>query len=177
MSWRERLGLTSNLYSAVVWLVYTLVGLGFAVGAGGMATLLARSYTYGDLTDGGQFAVFTASMLVGTYYVVHKPTSLRLPGAEWFGVLSLIGLVFAALVVAFATLQANGVEINGEPVNPQVFRWPSIGLFSASVVMAFIAVWLDNERSRPAPREGAKRHLEDLRTEFNKASEANSGDD
>ena len=153
-------------YGAVVWLIYTLFGLAATVGVGALASVAVSDFSLGDITDGGQFAVYTASMLVGTYYVVHKPQVLQFPRSELFGIVLAAGLMMAAAFVTLSTLEAGGVTIDEKPINPNILRWPTVGLFFLAAVVAFRAVWVEGQQSNPAPAESLEQQLGELTTKF-----------
>ena len=59
--------------------------------------------------------------------------------ARWFLFTSLLALLVVICFVVLATLDKSDIA-----VNPQSFRWPSVIFFAIALVMAFVAVALDN---------------------------------
>ncbi len=139
------------MYSTVLWLTYTVVGLSISVILGTITGVAVSSstLTLSNFTANGQFAVYTAGMVVSTYYLVHKPAAFRLPYTEWFGIVSLVALTFTLAFIAVATLVAAKYQVNGKPINQDLYQVPSIILFAVSLAVAFYAVLLDNRRSHP----------------------------
>lgn len=154
----------SPWYRAIIWLMYTLLGILIPIGFGSIFVASVAGWALGDITDGGQFGIYAAAMLIATLYMIVKPTTpkLQFPSAEWFAAITVLGLFGSALFFALGTLFSKGIVTNSW------FRWPSVGLFVGSLALAFRAVWLDIERMEPdllARRQQEQRTLED---EFDK---------
>ena len=135
-------------YDAFIWLVFTALGflVPFAVGIIVRAAT-GSSVTVESITEGGQFAVSGAGLLMTTCYFVARPGSLsRLPLTEWFFLVSVTGLISGIVIFILATLAVTGFDID-----PKFYQWPSVVLFVLALVLAFIAVGLDKEREIDAP--------------------------
>ena len=84
----------------------------------------------------------SAGLLMTTSYFVARPGSLsRLPLTEWFMIFSFIGLLIGATLFILATL-----DIGLDNVDSRYYLIPSILLFIAALIIAFIAVGLDRTR-------------------------------
>lgn len=149
-------------YHASIWLAYTLLGILVPVVVGLVVVCATKNrFRLGDLTDGGQFAVYTAAMLAGTFYLVTKPSALRLPYTEWFGWATYIGLASATVLFTLALLSSAGQDINRD-----FFQWPSIVVSILALGVAFLAVKWDYERMQVEPRAELREEQEDLRKKF-----------
>lgn len=148
-------------YKAFIWLIYTSLGLLIPVLGGIVIVGAVSDITLGDFTDGGQFAIYTSAMLVGTVYLVAKPDRFRLPFTEWFQWFAVIGLIGATLLFALATLSSSGQDIDH-----RFFRWPSLVLSLLSLGVAFMAVGLDECRMETNVRAQMRAAQEDLREGF-----------
>jgi hypothetical protein len=96
---------------------------------------------------GGQFAVSSAGLLMTTTYFVARPRSIfRLPLTEGFVLAAIVGLLCGAFFFVLATLPVSGVNID-----PNFYQWPSVVLFGLALVIAFVAVGLDNQREVDQP--------------------------
>lgn len=130
-------------YDAFLWLLFTAIGFLFPV-LGGIFTPLAfgEEASLERIAGSGQFAISSAGLLMTTSYFIARPSSLsRLPLTEWFLLASLTGLVIGTFLFAFATLN-SGMPV----VDPRFYEVPSIVLFAIALILAFIAVGLDNTR-------------------------------
>jgi hypothetical protein len=149
-------------------LAYALLGLLVPVGVGVVIVAATKtSVSLGNLTDGGQFAIYTSEMLAGTVYLITRPSGRRLPLTEWFGWAALVGLVFATAFFVLALLSSVGEDINCD-----FFQWPSIGLAIIALAIAFVAVKMDLERMGVEPLERARDEQEELRKKFRRIGES-----
>ena len=155
-------------YPTAVWLAFTLVGLAIGTFASVFTALAIDELSLGVVADGGQFAVYTFGMLFSTLFLLNRPGEGKLPFSEWFTLGSVVVLLCATAFVILTTLQANQTADQAININPEVFRWPSIGLFSAAALVGAIAFQLDEQRIRVAPREDLKKEEEELASEFRK---------
>jgi hypothetical protein len=133
------------LYGAAVWLFYSLIGVGVSVGIGSIVLFATgKEISIAVFTNGGQFALSSATMFTTTYYQVLKPNSFRLPGTEWLGIACFVGAIVAVTFFVLAMSFSQGAQTRVE-----VIQWPTIGLFIGAACLAFVAVTLDNRRSDP----------------------------
>lgn len=155
----------SPLYNTIIWLMYTLLGILIPIGFGSYLINAVAGLKLGDVTDGGQFGIYTAGMLIATLYMIVKPTKLQLqfPSTEWFAFFTVLGLVLSFLFFVLGTLFSKGIVTDSS-----WFRWPSVGLFVLSLVLAFRAVWLDNERMEQDPLAHRQQEQRTLEDEFDK---------
>ena len=130
-------------YDSTIWLTFTALGFLGPVIAGIVIRLaLGAGLTIEWVTGGGQFAVSSAGLLMTTMYFVARPgQNTRLPFTEVFVLLFVIGLLAGITLFALATLR-----IIEAPIDPRFYQWPSILLFGAALVTAYIAVGLDKTR-------------------------------
>jgi hypothetical protein len=134
---------------AVYWLIYNLAGIIIPVGISILAVCAMKlTFSLGAITNGGQFAIYSAAMSITTIYLIAKPYPKRLPFTEIFGLLCL--LTFAAGVALFvlAILHANGMDIA-----TWVLEWPTIALFVICAGVTFFAVVADNRRIEMGQKE------------------------
>ena len=135
-------------YDAITWLIYTSVGFLIPV-MGGAAILMARGENPGIewFAGGGQFAVSSAGLLMTTTYFVARPRSIfRLPLTEGFVLAAIVGLLCGAFFFVLSTLAISGVNIDSN-----FYQWPSVILFGLALLIAFVAVGLDNQRDIDQP--------------------------
>ncbi|GEM_PF-6559139 len=125
-------------YLARVWLAYTALGFIFSAGLGSYMVAAIAGITLGDLTNGGQFALYSASLLVGAQYLINRPANPRIKGTEWFGLITIFGVGLAMAFFALGTLYTK-TKIG----DVAYFQLPSVVLFVFSLLIAFIAVGLD----------------------------------
>ena len=155
-------------YDALLWLAYSTTGFIIPV-VGGILVALAfgAQISVEWIAGGGQFAVSSAGLLMTTTYFVSRPRSiLRLPLTEWLVLLSILGLFLGAIFFALAT-----VELSGETIDSRYYQWPSIGLFGAALLIAFVAVGLDNLRDL-AQRERIEQYNIAARNQVDQGLEA-----
>ena len=151
-------------YDAIVWFCYTVLGLFVTVIIGGLAAAATGRFELGAFTDGGQFGVYTAGMLVSIQYIVHRPNPLKLPSTEWFGFWIVLLLFLSASIVVLASLAVHDLDID-----KAWLRLPGIGLFILSMALAFVAVGLDNVRTQVNPKAESERAIERLREQFSQS--------
>ena len=157
-------------YRAFVWFCYSCLGIVVPVGIGALIVGAASDTTLGTFTDGGQFAIYTSTMLAGTVYLVTKPAAFPLRFTEWFGWAAVIGLILATSLFVLATLSSSGEDIDRD-----FFRWPSIALSLVSLGVAYIAVGFDECRSEIDLREKMRIEGEELRKEFRETPSSSGG--
>ncbi len=139
---------------ALWWLAFASFGLILPIGIGQLAVAAIDTVSFTSVTDGGQFALYTAVMLTSTLYLIAKPsTDTRLPYTEWFLWLSIPAIFASATFFTLATLKSAGVSVEED-----YFRWPSVVLAIASLAMATFAVSRDAKIS--SIREPDLRKLE-----------------
>ena len=130
-------------YDSGLWLVFTAIGFLGPVAVGiVLRWALGAGLTLEWITGGGQFAVSSAGLLMTMMYFVARPRmESRLPFTEWFILLFIIGLLAGTIIFVLATL-----NLSDTPIDHRFYQWPSILLFVAALLTAFIAVGLDKTR-------------------------------
>ena len=126
---------------AAWWFGFTLAGF-FAPGfiGGFVAWAVGTNLNIDWFAGDGQFAFASAGLLMTTCYFVTRPSGVfRMWHARWFLFTSLLALLVVICFVVLATLDKSDIA-----VKPQSFRWPSVIFFAIALVMAFVAVALDN---------------------------------
>lgn len=164
-------------YPTAVWLAFTVVGLAISTFASVVTAIAIGELSMGVVADGGQFAVYTFGMVFSTFFVLNRPDQGKLPFSELFTLGSILVLLCATAFVVVITLEANQTQAQTFGINPEVFRWPSIGLFGVAAIVGTIAFRLDQQRLSVDPRKGQKTAEEDLVMEFRKKAEQGEADD
>lgn len=159
--------LPQHWYEALIWLSYALVGLVFSVVLS-LVVLLATQVriSIGSFTDGGQFALYSASMWGTVFYVIARPTPWRLYLTEWFLLVTVLGILFSAAFFLVAVLYSNGFGIN-----PAVVRWPTIALFVVSAGLTYVAKAKDNERMELNIQKRQRSEGQALAEDFDRTAE------
>ena len=93
--------ITGAWYDAGVWLLFSVVGLLLTAGIAGLASAAAHHLALRDFTDGGQFAVYTAGILVGTAFLLVRPNKPPIPRAELFLLLILVLFALAYKIIYY----------------------------------------------------------------------------
>lgn len=134
---------------ALYWLGYNLAGIIIPVVISILAVCAMKlTFSLSGITNGGQFAIYSAAMSITTIYVIAKPNPKRLPSTEIFGLLCLLTFAGAVTLFVFSILYINGVDIA-----TWVVEWPSIALFVFSAGVTFFAVANDNRRTEMSQNE------------------------
>jgi len=156
-------------YYGLIWFVYTVLGILIPAGIGALFIAALNRLAVSDFTDGGQFGIYSAGLLISTLFLIAKPTSLRLPRTEWLLWFVILGFSFATLFFALGRLY-----VKGEDVNAAIFRFPSVALFVLSLFAALYAVVNDQLRSQPDPIRARQTEQDQLKDEFS-ATDAPGG--
>jgi len=134
---------------ALYWLGYNLAGIIIPVVISILAVCAMKlTFSLSAITNGGQFAIYSAAMSITTIYVIAKPNPKRLPFTEIFGLLCLLTFAGAVALFTFSILYVNGVDIA-----TWVVEWPSIALFVFCAGVTFFAVLNDNRRTEMSQME------------------------
>jgi hypothetical protein len=134
---------------SLAWLAYNLFGIAFPVLVSIIAlAAMKRVLSVGAITQGGQFATYSAAMSIATVYLVAKPDPKRLPFTHPFCLASFAVFGVAVTFFFLAVLYANGVNIAG-----WIIEWPSVILFIVCAIITFLAVLFDNRRAEINRRE------------------------
>lgn len=134
---------------ALYWLGYNLAGIIIPVVISILAVCAMKlTFSLSAITNGGQFAIYSAAMSITTIYIVAKPNPKRLPLTEAFGLLCLLTFAGAVTLFVFSILYVNGVDIA-----TWVVEWPSIALFVFCAGVTFFAVVNDNRRTEMSQKE------------------------
>ena len=150
---------------AVLWLGYNLAGMMIPVGIGMLVVgAMKLTFSVSAVTQGGQFAVYSAAMSIAIMYLIAKPHPKRLPFGEVFGLVCFLTFAVAVALFVLAILYSNGVD-----VAIRFVEWPSICLFGVCVGVTFFAVVFDNRRIQMGRKDlyGMKQsRLDSLDEEF-----------
>jgi len=154
--------LADHWYKAVVWLCFTALGVGLPLGAGLVFVAAVSAVSFKDFTDGGQFSLLAAALVTGTAHLIAKPGS-RLPWTEWFLWFAILGVFLSSVFFTLALLLTSGIA-----VETAYFRWPSVGLAVAALLVSFAAVGFDENRiSAAAAAERNQDRYDEMSRQFN----------
>lgn len=152
---------------AAYWLGYNLAGIIIPVGISILLVCAMKlTFSLSAITNGGQFAIYSAAMSITTIYLIAKPHPKRLPFTEIFGLLCLLTFAGAVALFVLAILCINGVDIA-----TWVVEWPSIALFVICAGVTFFAVVADNRRIEMGQKELQRMNqsrLDSLNKDFDK---------
>ncbi len=130
------------LWQAIWWIGFSFIGITVPVLIGLICSAgLRHSVSLGSLTNGGQFALYSAGMLTTTFYCLGRPNRKRLKFSE---IIVLLCILFFAIAVAFFAMAV--VYANGQDMAVWIIQWPTISLFGASAIITFVAVLTDKKR-------------------------------
>ena len=126
------------------WLLFTVTGFLLPVLLGGISgRATGADINMEWLAGDGQFALSSAGLLMTTCYFLSKPSPVyRMWQTRWFLFVSLLGLAIVTYFVIMATLKNSGIS-----VDPRYYQLPSILCFGVALIIAFVAVGLDNTRT------------------------------
>lgn len=160
---------------AIYWLLFTFIGSLFAVYGGVfLLKLVSQKVALSDLCKNGEFALYSAAILVTIFHLVWKDAykgpfvNLRL-----FGSISIILFIFASFIFAGVTT-ANA--ISGEKpsvLDLRILIPSSIGTFLATLVIGFLTTLVDAVRVAPDLTKIQESEQEDLKEAFRKTGDEN----
>jgi hypothetical protein len=121
-----------------------------------------------DFARHGEFALYTASLLAPSLYlIVRESYDVPFPGAAILALLSLFGILLAVAsytIVAPETSRAIGYTLP----KSDFIGTASVKLFLFSAVLSLVITALDNARARPAVKEIDKLQERALENEFDR---------
>jgi hypothetical protein len=127
---------------AICWIIYHLAGIAIPIVISIIVSYAINlMFTLNSVTNGGQFALYSASMSFTTLYLIAKPNPKRLPFTSILALLCWIVFAFALVFFVLAVLRINGTKISEE-----ITKWPTIILFIISAIITFISVYIDFKR-------------------------------
>ncbi len=132
-----------NWQDSFIWLMYNSGGMLLPLVVSIILSLgLKYGFSLGSVTDGGQFAIYSAGMMITTFYYVAKPDPRRLHYMEYYVFLCLIALIVSLTLFVLAILKMNGANVD---IN--FIEWPTIVLFIICSVITLFAVNEDCKRA------------------------------
>jgi hypothetical protein len=142
----------------VVWLSLTL-GLGLLPTWGGafVKFVWAKPLDLADFVIHGEFALYTASIVSGTCYIVCRDLpGVPFPFRPWFVVTTVFLALWAGLISGGLFLGATGP--------PSVYRlaWLTIPTFIVAIFLSMLAMALERQISLPDPHGADIRQITDL---------------
>jgi len=154
------------------WLMYTLVG-GLVPVWGGMFLfkLFSRPVSFSDFSSNGEFALYSATMLAPSLYLILKDyNSSNFLYRHTFALASVLGLLVSMILFAGVTaVHAGGMgSVN---LDQRFLRWVTMLLFLVAVGVSFLVTALDNERigiDVSKVREERANQVKDLEKQFDK---------
>lgn len=143
---------------AGIWVVLTL-GLGLLPLWGGaiIRFLFDRPWSLADFVVHGEFALYTASIVSGTVYILCREYPTQFPFRP-------ILIMVTVLLALWSGLISGGMFL-GERTPPSAPRvaWLTIPAFVLAMIISVLAMLLDQQVTVPDPHEAAKQQEENLR--------------
>jgi hypothetical protein len=162
----------------VAWLAWSLIGGLFPVwltviGLG----LTKQAIRLAIFTDNGEFAIYSASYVAGTLYILFR--DFQHPKATSFPSRSLLGLAFCALLLSsaamFMVVCLFGVLAQAGPwsniltiLDRDALRTMSLVVFPVAMFLSFLVVVADNIRIMPDLDKMRRNQLDELGDQFDK---------
>jgi hypothetical protein len=118
-------------------------------------------FTLQWLAGNGQFAIFSAALVLSMIYYLKKPSSNeRLPGTTRLIIIGVVILALGVVLYVVATFAVTGVIIE-----TKFIALPSIGLFFVAICLTAITVFLDSKSESATTkkyRDGRSKDIDDL---------------
>jgi hypothetical protein len=158
---------------AVWWFIFTLIGSLWTVyGSFFLLKLFSQKITIADFCSKGEFALYSAAILVTIFHLLWKDSS-RGPyiNLRIFSALSLVLFFFASLI--FAGVTTADVLSSSKPsiLNQKLLIPASIGIFIVTLIIGFIVTLIDAVRLVPDLGRNEKNEIEDLQRAFKKTGD------
>ena len=170
---------TDHWREGFVWFVWSLVGGLFPV----WLTIIGLKLTKQEIkleafTDNGEFALYSASYVAGTLYILFK--DFQGPDKRTFPSRSLLGLMFTGLLLAAAAMfmvvcLLNVIGAAGKPeilslLDKTSLRQMSLVVFPVTMVLSLLVMVADNVRTMPDMSGMAEEQFRKLGLDFDKLS-------
>jgi hypothetical protein len=151
--------LISQLPPCLAWLAFTLVGGVMPVWGSMILTLIFnRSIVWTDYVANGEFALYSASIISGSAFLVFRDVRAKpFPYRLWLGL--------ACLVIALvSTLVFAGVFTRGKDDEVSVFNMAiiTLALFLLTLFIAVIVMLIDQHITAVDPAEADRNTVNDL---------------
>jgi preprotein translocase subunit SecG len=140
--------INSEWWEGIVWLLWTSVGGLFPVWAGLAALqLMGKNPTLSDFSSNGQFALYAASFITASSYIVFKEYKTKsVFFRRMFGAACLACVIVICFLFIITTAgQANMIFIEKEKLS--LLRKLSYILYGISAIIAFLLTVLDKKRT------------------------------
>ena len=138
----------SEWWEGIVWLLWTSVGGLFPVWAGFAALqLMGKNPTLSDFSSNGQFALYAASFITASSYIVFKEYKIEsIFFRRMFGAACLACVIVICILFIITTAgQANMIFIEKGKLS-SLRKWSFI-LYAISAFIAFCLTVLDKKRT------------------------------
>lgn len=144
--WTIKKATQHEWYESLVWLVYILLGSLAPVYISVLILLVARqSVRLLDFTSHAQFAIYSASILATSAYLICKDKKRPFPRRGIFVALVLVGLMTSTSLFASVTIFAKIQTIDRFlEVDKKLVMILSLSVFAISILMAFLVNVLDS---------------------------------
>ena len=151
--------LSDSVKDTALGIAVTLLGSLLPIMIGILVLLATETdFTLEWLAGNGQFAVFSAALVLTATYFIAKPTGRnRLPGTARLLIPSYVVLALAVALYVIATL-----AVSGEEIETGFIAWPTIVLFGCAMIITSIAVYLDTERTTATPQDVMDNRSQDI---------------
>lgn len=154
---------------ALYWLLFSIAGFILPLIVSGLVSIgLKRSITLSLFTHGGQFALYSLSMMMSTFYLILRPDANErsLPFGSLLGPAAVfISVGFLLPLFVLAILLSSGVS-----VATWLLGWPTIVLFALACVLTYLARLADNTREvefkRIAPSSEQESEVDALKNQL-----------
>jgi hypothetical protein len=140
-----------------IWVVLTLV-LGLLPLTGGMAIriLWQKPFAFADFVIHGEFALYTASIVSGTLYIVCREFQTNFPLRPWF-------VTFTVLLALWASLISGGIFLgDNAPPSATLMAFATVPTFVVAMLLAVAAMLLERQLPLTDPHALADLQQEDL---------------
>lgn len=136
----------NNWYESFVWLVYILLGSLAPIYISILILLIAKqSVCMLDFTRHAQFAIYSASILATSTYLIGKDKTRPFPRRGIFMALVIIGLITSTSLFASVTIFSRIKAISRFLiVDEKLVMNLSLIVFTVSIVLAFLVNVLDS---------------------------------
>jgi hypothetical protein len=160
------------------WLAWSLIGGLFPVWLTIIVlTLTKQAVRFAIFTDNGEFAIYSASYVAGTLYLLFR--DFQHPKITSFPSRSLLGLAFSVLLLSsaamFMVVCLFSVLAQAAPwsnilttLDRDALRTMSLIVFPVAMLLSFLVVVADNIRIMPDLNQMARNQLDELGDEFDR---------
>ena len=144
--WSVRNTTLQDWYESFVWVLYILVGSLAPVYISVLILLIAgQSFYFLDFTRHAEFAIYSASILAASAYLIFKDKKRPFPRRGIFGALIIFGLITSTALFASVTIFTKIAIISKFlAVDESLVKSFSLYLYMASICIAFFVNVLDS---------------------------------